>query len=227
MSDSDSDDFSPARDAHSSTRLSDFPLTTNRLFTVLRHEINVLLERIDSIITPIPDSFSDSSTGTTIPARNQPLLPPVGGSPHFQPRLDFASTGRTDIDPLPMAPPIAGPKQPVVTLVSALAPTSYGENKEADRGVRTIAYVKVQRSVLQYLETKASDSLSVKQARHWTRSIDETRNKTPNAKDALRLSYYMRAQGFDVYVRFENNDMLLYIVKQTSNDRGKDTDALY
>jgi hypothetical protein len=126
-----------------------------------------------------------------------------------------------------MEQPIGGPKKSVVALVSALAPTPYDENKETNEDLRTITYVKVQRAVLLFLKTKPADLLTARTARQWTRSIDPTGHKSPKAKDALRLCYYMRSHGFDVYARLENQDMVLYIVKQTSNIRHPAIDTLY
>lgn len=240
MSDSDSDDLSDGRAANSAARLSDFPLaptaeSASAAFAALRREFEALTQEI--LASEARDQLSEARDQLTRtvsdPFGSNTLSFSISAPPWVQPRLGSASTGHTDLDSLPMALPTAmslptaEPKKPVVTFVSALALTPYNESKEANGKARTIAYVKVQRSVLEYLETKASDSLSIKQARHWTRSIGATGNKAPTVKDALRLCYYMRSQGFDVYARFEKKNMLLYIVKQTSHDRGKDHDTLY
>ncbi|KAF1919048.1 hypothetical protein BDU57DRAFT_567925 [Ampelomyces quisqualis] len=232
MSDSDSDTDRNDLLNRADNRLSDFPLappaaSVNAVITGLQRRFATLSERIGARSTPSRFTFIAASVGTPTPATILPFLPPSGFVPHAQLRSDSASTDRTDIDLIPMALPTSGPNQPVVTLVSALEPTPYNENKESNGEARTIAYIQVQRAVLLYLKTKASDSLSVKQARHWTRSIDHTGSRSPKAKDALRLCYYMRAQGFDVYARFEKKEMLLYIVNQTSHVRGKDIDTLY
>jgi hypothetical protein len=108
---------------------------------------------------------------------------------------------------------IAGePKQPVVTLASALPKTSYNEQNETDGSERTLEYVKVQRALLKYLETRASDTLSPRQAHLWTEAIDPTGDKRPKAADALKLCYYMRSQGYDVYGTIEDQEILLRVV---------------
>jgi hypothetical protein len=103
-------------------------------------------------------------------------------------------------------------KKPVVTLASALPKISYSEQNETNGSERTLEYVKVQRALLKYMETRASDTLSPRQARQWTQAIDPTGNKRPKAADALKLCYYMRSQGYDVYGTIEDQEILLRVV---------------
>jgi hypothetical protein len=110
--------------------------------------------------------------------------------------------------------PRTEPPQPVVTLASTLPTTTYDEKNEAEGTTRTLAYVRVQRALLEYLNTKPSDSLNARQARRWTQAIDPAGNKKPKAEDALRLCYYMRSQGYDTFARVANKTLSLYVVKQ-------------
>jgi hypothetical protein len=115
-----------------------------------------------------------------------------------------------DAAPVPVQP---GPKKPVTTLVSMLPETTY---REANDGTaRTPQYVRVQRQLLQYLELHASETLTPRQALRWTAEIAD--DKEPPAKDALRLCYYMRSQGFDTYAAFQDDFMSLYIANQNTN----------
>jgi hypothetical protein len=119
------------------------------------------------------------------------------------------------------------PKKPIETVVSALPSTTYKEENESESSSNSLAYVTVQRALLKYAEKRALDSLSPHQARVWTQAIDPTGNKMPKAADALRLCYYMRSQGYDVYSRVLDSCVHLYLVKQESNIRDKDHDMLY
>jgi hypothetical protein len=116
-------------------------------------------------------------------------------------------------DTMPPTSNVLGePRKPVITLASALPTTSYNEQNETTGSVRTIAYVKVQCALLKYLETRASDSLTAQQARQWTQAIDPTGHRRPKAADALKLCYYMRSQGYNVYATIQNKEILLCIV---------------
>lgn len=115
-------------------------------------------------------------------------------------------------------------KKPIVTVSSALKKTTYKDDK--DTTPKTLDYIKVQRAVLKYLETKPADGLTAAQARTWTKQIDPE-CMVPTAKDALRLCYYMRSQGFDVFSKIEGTLVLLFIVNQRSNLRGDGHDICY
>ncbi|KAG9191169.1 hypothetical protein G6011_09257 [Alternaria panax] len=103
-------------------------------------------------------------------------------------------------------------RKPVTTLVSMLPKTTYNEADETEGTVRSPTYVRVQCQLLQWLGLHASDTLTVQQAHSWTENI--AKDKHPQAKDALRLCYYMRSQGFDTYAEFQKNKMSLYIANQ-------------
>ena len=120
-----------------------------------------------------------------------------------------------------------GPKKPVVTCVSALPPTTYKEQDEPDGTQNTLAYVKVQRTLLKFANTHPTDSLSARQASRWTQDIDPAGRKEPKAADALRLCYYMRSQGYDVYSTLLKGCIHLYVVHQGSKVRDALHDALY
>ncbi|KAH3947617.1 hypothetical protein HBH98_191360 [Parastagonospora nodorum] len=128
---------------------------------------------------------------------------------------------------LPAARTEREPRKPVVTFVSALPPTTYNEQDEPDGTQNTLAYVKVQRALLKFAETHPTDSLSPRQARLWTQAIDPAGKKEPKAVDALRLCYYMRSQGYDVYSRVGDGFICLYVVHQGSHIRDALRDALY
>lgn len=119
------------------------------------------------------------------------------------------------------------PNKPAVTFVSALPSTTYKEENDSSSRANTVAYVRVQRALLKHARKHALDSLSPHQARVWTQAIDSTGNKTPRAAVALRLCYYMRSQGYDVYSRVEASCVQLYIVNQGSYIRDKEHDVLY
>jgi hypothetical protein len=118
-------------------------------------------------------------------------------------------------------------EKPVMTVVSALPSTTYKEENDSGSGSNTLAYVKVQRALLKYAEKHALDSLSPHQARVWTQAIDPAGKNTPKAADALRLCYYMRSQGYDVYSRVRDNCVHLCLMNQGFSIRDKDHDALY
>ena len=59
-----------------------------------------------------------------------------------------------------------------------------------------------------------SEKLTVRQAHSWTEHIAD--NLHPAAKDALRLCYYMRSQGFDTYADVRDGSINLYLSKQVS-----------
>jgi hypothetical protein len=106
------------------------------------------------------------------------------------------------------------PRKPVITVASALPKTIYNEQNETNGGERAPEYVGVQRALLQYMETRASDTLSPYQAWEWTQAIAPTGENRPKAAEALRLCYYMRSQGYDVYAAIDGEDVLLYVVPQ-------------
>jgi hypothetical protein len=113
-------------------------------------------------------------------------------------------------------------KGPVVTLVSTLPPTTYKEQDDSKSSLNTLAYIRVQRALLRYLENHSADSLTPRQARKWTEEIDPAANKDPKTADALRLCYYMRSQGYDVFGLVKSGAILLYC-----RILGGDQDVLY
>lgn len=118
---------------------------------------------------------------------------------------------------------------PIVTLTSALPKTTYKDREDTKGTEKSLKYLEVQRSVLKYLEKSAADTLTPDQARHWTQAIDRTSNKEPKAEEALRLCYYMRSQGYDVYstIDADKNELHLWLVNQLSHERTAQYDKLY
>lgn len=113
---------------------------------------------------------------------------------------------------------------PVTTLVSTLPETIYDEKKEAVCD-NSLVYIKVQRRLLLYLSTQAADTLTAPLACQWTRESSEDTPARP--KDALRLCYYMRSQGFATYAIVKNGYIDLYLANQHTDMRGPHTDMLY
>jgi hypothetical protein len=212
MPDSDSDNSSEDIDLEE-INWADFPLSPTSVRTVevssaflnLRTRFQELSERIaqhsENTGRPIPEHFavglrSAYDTSATL-AR-------------------FASEPQTAA-PVPMAMPIVPtkmePKRPAVTLVTVLPPTSYNEHDEADGTVSTLEYIKVQCALLKYLDKYASDTLTEAQAREWTQAVDPDGRKKPTVVDALRLCYYMRSQGYDVYAKIKDSLIFLYVIE--------------
>lgn len=164
-------------------------------------------------------------------ALQDPALPSrMSTTPHnhsFQPLAP--PTGVMSTPPIPLennvTAPQRGPKKPVTTLVSMLPKTAYNETDEAEGIVRSLAYIRIQLQLLQWLGLHASDTLTVRQAYYWTENIAE--DKHPQAKDALRLCYYMRSQGFDTYAKFQKSRMSLYIASQPTEVTSPKSDRLY
>jgi hypothetical protein len=118
-----------------------------------------------------------------------------------------------------------GTKKPVVTLDFQLRKTSYKEQDDPKNIPRTLAYVQVQRALLKYLDTYASETLSPRQATKWTQEIDSTGNKEPQAIEALSLCYYMRAQGYEVFAEVRGKTLCLFCRAMTT--QGTEADVLY
>ncbi|KAL5116411.1 hypothetical protein ACEQ8H_005647 [Pleosporales sp. CAS-2024a] len=121
----------------------------------------------------------------------------------------------------------ARPKQPILTTASVLPPTTYNEQKESGKVANTHAYVKVQCALLKFAQTNSIDSLSPQQAVAWTQAIDPTGYQRPEAAEALRLCYYMRAQGFDVYAQVKDEWVSLYLCHQGYYSPDPKRDVLY
>lgn len=100
-------------------------------------------------------------------------------------------------------------KKCATTLVSKLRKSPYKEPMDSTE--RSLAYVTVQCAMLKYLNKAPSDTLTSRKARSWTQAI-EPNDKMPLAKDALRLCYYMRSQGFDTYASLEGSTVCLFVV---------------
>lgn len=164
------------------------------------------------------DQHYDTSFEMNIPLNSESAPPPPdpnGGMPVSN-----------SYDPQ-VPPPGFGPKAPAIAFVSVLPPTPYEEKKESGESKRTLAYVQAQQKVLKYLETQSPHTLIPRQARRWTQAIDSTGNKTPKAEEALRLCYYMREQGYDVYNKLNNKTINLYVADQDSYVRDARHDHLY
>jgi hypothetical protein len=149
---------------------------------------------------------------------------PVISDAHVREMQDLLS------EPIPRRKPAAlkfiGP---VVTLTSALPETTYKDQDDSKGTEKTPRYLEVQRMVLKYLEKSAADTLSSKQARAWTQAVDPTLNREPKAEEALRLCYYMRSQGYDVYskMNIKEKEVSLFVVTQCSHERDAQHDRLY
>jgi hypothetical protein len=153
---------------------------------------------------------------------------------NFQHQLDGHQGGtQTMSDPATLPPPapagsdahnpVEKAKMPITTLLSALPKTTY--NDAEDTSEKSSEYIGVQRALLKYLATHASDSLAPRQAYAWTEAISS--DKKPKAQDTLRLCYYMRSQGFDTYAHFKGTLLLLYIVHPRAKWAYPEQDGLY
>lgn len=119
-------------------------------------------------------------------------------------------------------------RKPIVTIVSALPKTVYTDEEHTKNRPPTLKYLQVQLQVLDYLRTNAADSITPTQAHRWTQTVDPGGYGEPLAHEALRLCYYMRSQGFDVYAKFFfSKTFELFVVNQLSNIRGEGYDHLY
>jgi hypothetical protein len=107
--------------------------------------------------------------------------------------------------------------KPIVTLVSALPPTTYKD--EADKTPKTATYINAQVGALKWLKTNPADRLTPATACLMTQSLDPIA-KEPCAEEALRFCYYLRSIGFDVYPELEKKILCLYVVHPGSNVRG-------
>jgi hypothetical protein len=214
MPDSDSDSSSEDVDLEG-INWADFPLSPNSVRTVeVSWEISHLRQRFNELSArvaqrnAIADSLvlEDLTASQAAYERITSLATTVGlvAEPQTAAPVPMA---------IPTMPTKKEPKQPVVTLVTALPPTSYNEHDEADSTVRTLSYVKVQRALLKYLDKHASDTLTEAQARKWTQAIDPEGRKKPTAVDALKLCYYMRSLGYDVYANIKDSMILLYVIE--------------
>jgi hypothetical protein len=116
----------------------------------------------------------------------------------------------------------SGTKEPVVTLDFQLPKTPYMEQDDPKAIQRTLAYVQVQRALLKYLDTHASEALSPRQATKWTQEIDSTGNREPKAIEALSLCYYMRAQGYEVLAKVRGKTLSLFCKTTIAQVTGAD-----
>lgn len=87
-----------------------------------------------------------------------------------------------------------------ITLANILPDTVYKDKKSWTLKNGTVEenstkYLAVQRDILKWLDTHATDQLAVTQARRWTEKID--RSAYPRWQDAARLCHYMRSIKFD------------------------------
>jgi hypothetical protein len=213
MPGSDSDSSSSEDFDLTEINWADFPLSPNSVRTL---EVGQALLSLRQQFRQLSQRIARTST------RREPINLSIG--PHPQ-QIFFESfgdpTGSTaevqSASEVPIPMPTMNtaqrePKKTVVTLATALPPTSYNEQDEADDAVRTLAYVKVQRALLKYQDKYAADTLTDIQARKWTQSIDPDGRKQPTAADALKLCYYMRSQGYDVYANVKDKLLMMYLV---------------
>jgi hypothetical protein len=215
MPDSDSDSSSEDVDLEG-IDWADFPLSPNSLRTVevlweishLRQRFNELSARFAQRNVIADNLVLEDVTASQAAYERMATLATAAG---------LVAESQTAAPPVPMAMPTMPtkkePKQPTVTLVTALPPTNYNEQDETDGTVRTLAYVKVQRALLKYLEKHASDTLTEAQARKWTQAIAPDGRKKPTAVDALKFCYYMRSLGYDVYANIKDSMILLYVIE--------------
>ncbi|KAF2824933.1 hypothetical protein CC86DRAFT_326263 [Ophiobolus disseminans] len=120
----------------------------------------------------------------------------------------------------------ASQMKPVVTIVSALPPTTYMD--EEDKTPKSLGYLKAQHAALDRLNKNAADQLTASVACGLTQSIDPN-TQEPTAAEALRLCFYMRSIGYDVYHEIEDKtqSLTLYIVNQRSHIRSRKYDRPY
>lgn len=115
---------------------------------------------------------------------------------------------------------------PPTTLVSALPATTYNDGE--DKSPKSVTYLRAQQAALQYLGKKAADQATPVDLALLTQRIEPS-TKEPTAKEALRLCYYMRSKGFDVYHHLDpkSQTMTLYIINQLSHVRSRKHDRAY
>jgi hypothetical protein len=184
---------------------------------------------VSGILPPLPPTFDTSRPAAGYDDLELDFVPPnaftdLNAREHH---LDMSGARLSTMPPTATTTQEQGSKRAVVTSVSALPPTTYNEQNASKGSLNTLAYVKVQRALLKHAKTHATDSLSPRQARLWTQAIDPASKKEPKAADALRLCYYMRAQGYDVYAQIKDGSIALYVVNQGSNIRDEQYDPLY
>ncbi|KAF1935512.1 hypothetical protein EJ02DRAFT_460308 [Clathrospora elynae] len=162
------------------------------------------------------EQVADLATGRAFRFTHAERIAASAAMPHTRARINTI--------PQPPEPPERQePKKLITTLVSMLPETTY--NDAAKGTESTLTYVKIQRGLLKYLATHASDTLTARQAHIWTQAISSDRQ--PKAQDALRLCYYMRSQGFDTYADVKDGFVSLYIANQQTDLRGPQSDPLY
>ncbi|KAF2788117.1 hypothetical protein K505DRAFT_342373, partial [Melanomma pulvis-pyrius CBS 109.77] len=158
--------------------------------------------------------------------------PPPAGFPPVNPRVAqyLQTSGRMDT-PLsrpgnPTVPVATGRPSPIVNLAPVLGKTPYSDAK--DKNPKPDEYIRLQRNILQWLDTHATDQLSSRQAHRWTEQIDPD-SGVPCPKLALSLCYYMREIGFSTYCRMvpEKNSFVLYVANPNTDARGTLHDDCY
>jgi hypothetical protein len=163
---------------------------------------------------------------TGLPSTSDIFPRPIISDAHVWEMQDILSGSIPRRTPAPAKLKFIGP---VVTLTSALPETTYKDQDDLKGTEKTLRYLEVQRMVLKHLEKSAADTLAPKQARAWTQAIDPTLNMEPKAEEALRLCYYMRSQGYDVYSKMDikKKEVSLFVVNQRSHERDAQHDRLY
>jgi hypothetical protein len=225
MSDTGSGDLTPRRTPqvnrnHTRRFPADFPVRTGRA-TATQDE----LQRI--IAGEIANDLASQSTSYQEAVAN--IIHQTQAS-HQTLTNSHQTVQQQDTVPMQAGRGKSGTKsagKPITTIVSALPETPY-KDEDDKSGENSLAYIKVQRSLLKWLGTNAADSLLTGQASIWTAAI-EPATKQPKAADALRLCYYMRSQGFDTYATINKEDgtMSLFVVNQKSHERSPWTDFQY
>ncbi|CAO2653097.1 Nn.00g025080.m01.CDS01 [Neocucurbitaria sp. VM-36] len=229
MSDSDSNEHNSQSNRTYPSRVpADFPLA------VRTREIARTIEQITALTRDL--SWEQLPSNNT-PGRgwNTAPLPPgftraSSDIPPLPTHLRFSNEAalRQGIPRLTTAnmPSQKEPKKPITTLVSTLPETTYKDQDDTKGSEKSLPYIKVQRALLKFLDSNASDTLTPLQARRWTQAIDP-KTKNPKAEEALRLCYYMRSQGLDTYAEIWNGVICLFVVNQRSNIRAPEEDFLY
>lgn len=188
MSDDDSSDSSPRRRNRSRRLQANFPLSFASLgSSQLIREYDSITRQFDRIArdlsAPVPqysDGFGGilaASTSRRRPFSNGASTAPVtsqanNGQAQQMQVMSGASNNTTE------KKKFIGP---AVTLVSTIPASTYKDQDDTKGTAKTLSYLKVQGAVLEYLKTRAADTLTLKQARSWTQAIDPTINKEPKA----------------------------------------------
>jgi hypothetical protein len=161
-------------------------------------------------------SFTPSSSNNT----NTPRIPT---SERRIPSLNSQNNSSRNATAAATAPAQRAPLRPITTVAPLLPKITYDDDEDGTK--KTLEYIQTQIKLLQWLGSHPWDSLSAHQACEWTQMVAP--DSRPSAKDAVRLCYYMRSQGFETYAQFHQGIMSLYVANQQTHIRGPHTDMLY